>query len=138
MPKISNSILLFVPSRVIDHATTIMAKFMKHATAEMFQNNQTEINCSCQRCKMKNLIKYDSGHLEAHILRRGFMDGYIPYPKSDEDQERAEGNEEGHHHDNNNDGGEEDEEFPDMVINIKMAEEIITKIFIKMWEETMI
>ena len=56
---------------------------------------------------MKNLIKYDSGQLESHILRRGFMDGYTLYPESDEDQDGVEGNEEGRHHDNNGDCGED-------------------------------
>ena len=84
---------------------------------------------------MKNLIKYDSGHLEAHILCHGFMDGYTPYPESDEDQDGAEGNEEGKHHDNNGDGGEDgdpghgNDQYQD-------GGEVIIKI-IKMWEEMM-
>ena len=54
----------------------IVARFLRSAMAEMIQNNETEIRCSCQRCKLKSLTDPNSGKVRDHLLMRGFMDGY--------------------------------------------------------------
>jgi hypothetical protein len=78
----------------------IVARYMKAATHDMIQNNQTEIKCPCKRCKLKCYVDPYSGVLQSHLLSRGFMDGYTRWI-SDEDADNMHGaatgnNEEGH------------------------------------------
>jgi hypothetical protein len=85
----------------------IVARYMKTATHNMIQNNQTEIKCLCHRCKLKCYIEPYSGQLQSHLLSRDFMGGYTWWI-SDEDDDNVHGaatgnDEEGH-------GGDED--FP--------------------------
>jgi hypothetical protein len=85
----------------------IVARYMKAATHDMIQNNQTEIKCPCHRCKLKCYIDPYFGQLQSRLLSRGFMDGYTQCI-SDEDDDNVHGavtgnDEEGH-------GGDED--FP--------------------------
>ena len=55
----------------------IVAKFLSSAVADMFQNNRKEIRCPCRKCKQEVLIDpFLNGHLKAHLLMFGFMDGY--------------------------------------------------------------
>ena len=92
----------------------IVARFLKCTTAEMIQNNMTEIRCPCRRCKLNWLIDPDSRNLQAHLLHHGFMDGYTRWISDDEDDEAVNGaaeNEEGgqHDHDHGKDGRDEEE-----------------------------
>ena len=52
----------------------------------MFQNKRNEIKCSCRRCKEGVWIDpFSSGHLKAHLLMHGFMDGYTRWISEDDD-----------------------------------------------------
>src|SRR4051812_46195092 len=94
----------------------IVARFLKCATAYMIGNNMTEIRCLCIRCKINWLIDPDFGHLQAHLLRHGFMDGYTRWISDDEDDgdvNGAAGNLEGGRHDDDHDeDGRDKEESP--------------------------
>jgi hypothetical protein len=69
-----------------------VAIYKVDAKADMILNNRTQIICPCQTCKLRTCklrcwIDPDSGQLEHHLLRHGFMIGF-------------------------SDGGQEDEEWP--------------------------
>ena len=89
----------------------IVARFLKCVTADMTQNNKTDIRCPCRRCKLHWVIDPDSGNLQAHLLRHGFMDGYTHWISDDEDDGDGEGgqHDDDHHHGEN---GRDDEESP--------------------------
>jgi hypothetical protein len=95
----------------------IVARYMKAATHDMIQNNQTEIKCPCHRYKLKCYIDPYFGQLQSHLLSRGFMDSYTRWI-SDEDDDNVHGgamgnDEEGHGGDKDflghDEGGEDDE-----------------------------
>src|SRR5664279_1391781 len=96
---------------VLTMSEAIVDRWLKSATSDMKRNNMTEIRRPCQRCKLKSLMKPDSGDLESHLLVRGFMDGYTQWVVRDEDVNGAARNEEGQQ-DNNDEDGREDEESP--------------------------
>ena len=89
----------------------IVARFLKCATADMIRNNKTDIRCPCRRCKLNWVIDPDSGNLQAHLLRHGFMDGYTRWISDDVDDGDGEGgqHDDDHHHGEN---GRDDEESP--------------------------
>ena len=90
----------------------IVARFLKCATADMIRNNKTDIRCPCRRCKLNWVIDLDSGNLQAHLLRHGFMDGYTRWISDDIDD--GDGEEGGQHDDDHHHGenGRDDEESP--------------------------
>src|SRR3954466_8999153 len=92
-----------------------VARWMQCATNDMLRNNRTDIRCPCRRCKLECVTEPDSGILEKHLKRNGFMDGYTQLI-SDEtrDQEEdlnggAPGNEEGQP-DKDQDAGHQDQD----------------------------
>ena len=78
-----------------------VTRYKKDAKADMIRNNKTQIRCPCRTCKLQRWIDPDSGQLEDHLLRRGFM-------RDDFDEELTV-NGVGHHEDL---GGREDESLP--------------------------
>ena len=76
----------------------ILARWMKCATDDIVRNNRMDIRCPCRRCKLVRWIDPDSGQLEDHLLRHGFMLGFNQAPTAN-----------GAHED---EGGREDEESP--------------------------
>ena len=88
----------------------IVARYLKHVTDDMLQNNRTEIKCLCRKCRLKTLHDPFSRKLQEHLLMRGFMDGYTRW-MSDEDEE-----------------GGEDEELPHMMEKTKSHPHMIMEI----------
>src|SRR3954467_12252355 len=88
----------------------IVARFLKCATADMIRNNKTEIRCPCRRCKLNWVINPDSGNLQSHLLRHGFMDGYTRWISDDGDDGDGEGGQ--HDDDHHGEDGRDDEESP--------------------------
>ena len=50
-----------------------VTRYKKDAKADMIRNNKTQIRCPCRTCKLQRWIDPDSGQLEDHLLRHGFM-----------------------------------------------------------------
>ena len=50
-----------------------VGRYKEEAKADMILNNRTQIRCPCRKCKLQTWIDPDSGQLEHHLLRRGFM-----------------------------------------------------------------
>ena len=75
-----------------------VARYLKHATADMYRNNRTEIRCPCRKWKLGTLLNPFSGTLQEHLLMRDFMDGHTHWMSDEDDEEvhgAAAGNEEG-------------------------------------------
>ena len=91
-----------------------VARYKKDVKAGMILNNRTQIRCPCRKCKLRTWIDPDSGQLEEHLLRRGFM--------------REEGDFGRHHHHEEGDAGDiiiMKKEMPaDMII---MKKEMMTE-----------
>src|SRR3954466_6044235 len=90
----------------------IVARFLKCATTDMIRNSKTDIRCPCRRSKLNWVIDPDSGNLQAHLLRRDFMDGYTRWISDGVDDGDGEGgaqHDDDHHH---GDNGRDDEESP--------------------------
>ena len=68
-----------------------VGRYKEDAKADMILNNRTQIRCPCQKCKLRTWIDPDSGQLEEHLLRHGFM--------------HEEGDTSGHHHHEEGDTG---------------------------------
>ncbi|KAK1685416.1 hypothetical protein QYE76_046264 [Lolium multiflorum] len=67
----------------------------------MVRNNMTLIRCPCRKCGLRQWIDPDSGQLEEHLLRRGFMLGFDEEPAANVG------------HEEEADIGREDEESPE-------------------------
>ncbi|KAK1680532.1 hypothetical protein QYE76_041380 [Lolium multiflorum] len=67
----------------------------------MVRNNMTLIRCPCRKCGLRQWIDPDSGQLEEHLLRRGFMLGFNEEPAANVG------------HEEEADIGREDEESPE-------------------------
>ena len=65
----------------------ILDRWMECARAEMARANMNDIRCPCRDCRLRILIRHDCGLLEAHLIRRGFMDGYTRWMQDDEDDD---------------------------------------------------
>jgi len=65
----------------------ILDRWMECARAEMARANMNDIRCPCRDCRLRILIRHDCGLLEAHQIRRGFMDGYTRWMQDDEDDD---------------------------------------------------
>ena len=82
-----------------------LGRYKEDAKADMILNNRTQIRCPCQKCKLRTWIDPDSGQLEEHLLRRGFMReegdaGEHHHHEGDtgEHVHHEEGDDGGHHH----------------------------------------
>ena len=101
---------------VIKMNSTQINSYKEEAKAEMIRCNGRQIRCPCRSCKFERLIDPDSGQLEEHLLRRGFMEGFDQAPAANvvpEDEggqdDRDEGDVDGH---GGHDGGGEDANTP--------------------------
>ena len=55
----------------------MVERWLRSGVQDMNENNRTEILCPCRRCKGGVwLDPHEDGHLMAHLLMTGFMDGY--------------------------------------------------------------
>jgi len=63
----------------------IVEKYLACAVADMLQNKRKEIRCPCRNCKEAKLVDpFVGGHLKAHLLMYGFMDGYTRWISEDD------------------------------------------------------
>ena len=76
-------------------------RYKEEAKADMIRCNRSQIRCPCRRCKLVRWIDPDSGQLEDHLLRHGFM--------LEQDHHHDEGDAGGqdHHHDEGDAGGQD-------------------------------
>ena len=86
----------------------LLDRWMECARAEMARANTDELRCPCRDCRLRCLIRHDCGLLEAHLIRRGFMDGYTRWIRDDEDDEDV--NEAANGEDEDQDAGAADHE----------------------------
>ena len=84
---------------VVNMSSGRISRYKEEAKAEMIRCNRRQIRCPCRKCKLVSWIDPDSGQLEDHLLRRGFMIGFNQAPTAN-----------GAHED---EGGREDEESPE-------------------------
>ena len=61
---------------VIKMSSSRINSYKEEAKAEMIRCNGRQIRCPCRSCKLVRWIDPDSGQLEEHLLRRGFMEGF--------------------------------------------------------------
>ena len=85
-----------------------ISRYKEEAKAEMIQCNRRQIRCPCRKCKLERWIDPDSGQLEDHLLRHGFMLGLNQAPTAN-----APGHDEGDvggqdDHDEGDVGGQDD------------------------------
>ncbi|KAK1694390.1 hypothetical protein QYE76_011087 [Lolium multiflorum] len=78
-----------------------VVRYKVNAKADMVRNNMTLIRCPCRKCGLRQWIDRDSGQLEEHLLRRGFMLGFNEEPAANVG------------HEEEDDIGREDEESPE-------------------------
>ena len=76
-----------------------IARYKKDAKADMIRYKRRHIRCPCRSCELERWINPDSGQLEEHLLRRGFM----------QDNQARPAPTNGAHEDH---GGERDDEAP--------------------------
>ena len=81
---------------------SVVNRYVRRATADMYRNNRQDIRCPCRKCKLQALFTPSSETIRDHLLMRGFMDGHTQWMSSgddeDDDDEEFGGNdeEEGH------------------------------------------
>ena len=63
-----------------------ISRYKEEATTEMIRCNRRHIRCPCQKCKLVSWIDPDSGQLEDHLLRHGFMLGFNQAPTTNVDE----------------------------------------------------
>ncbi|KAK1670495.1 hypothetical protein QYE76_058654 [Lolium multiflorum] len=64
---------LHVASMVLSMSSARISRYKIDAKEDMIRNNRRQIRCPCRSCKLERWINPDSGQLEEHLLRRGFM-----------------------------------------------------------------
>ena len=74
-------VLIFCSMRVqatmvLQMSSARIARYKKDAKADMIRCNRRQIRCPCRSCKLVRWIDPDSGQLEEHLLRRGFVDDH--------------------------------------------------------------
>src|SRR3954466_13087981 len=63
-------------------------RYLRSAVDDMVEKNEKEILCPCRKCKEGVwLDPFKGGHLKAHLLRYGFMDGYTRWIIEDDDDD---------------------------------------------------
>ena len=90
-------------------------EYKEEAKAEMRRCNMRQIRCPCRSCKLVRWIDPDSGQLEEHLLRRGFMEGFNKAPTTNvapEDEGGQDDHDEGDADIHGHDGGVEDANTP--------------------------
>ncbi|KAK1662634.1 hypothetical protein QYE76_050793 [Lolium multiflorum] len=60
-------------SMVLSMSSARISRYKIDAKEDMIRNNRRQIRCPCRSCKLERWINPDSGQLEEHLLRRGFM-----------------------------------------------------------------
>ena len=60
-------------SMVLSMSSAWISRYKIDAKEDMIRNNMRQIRCPCRSCKLERWINPDSGQLEEHLLRRGFM-----------------------------------------------------------------
>ncbi|KAK1601079.1 hypothetical protein QYE76_018385 [Lolium multiflorum] len=99
----------FYVRHAVQHQSTMVVhmregqvvRYKVNAKADMVRNNMTLIRCPCRKCGLRQWIDPDSGQLEEHLLRRGFMLGFNEEPAANVG------------HEEEADIGREDEESPE-------------------------
>ena len=99
-----------------------IARYKKDAKADMIRYKRRHIRCPCRSCKLVRWIDPDSGQLEEHLLRRGFMNDHNQAPTANgahaheddgvRDEEGYAGGED-RHHEEGDVGGEDHHEEGD-------------------------
>ena len=97
---------------VIAVRESVVNRYVRRATADMYRKNREDIRCPCRKCKLQALFTPSSETIRDHLLMRGFMDGHTQWMSSDDDEddddEEFGGNdEEEGHQQQNSDHGEE-------------------------------
>ncbi|KAK1618853.1 hypothetical protein QYE76_024370 [Lolium multiflorum] len=64
---------LWKASMVLSMSSARISRYKIDAKEDMIRNNRRQIRCPCRSCKLERWINPDSGQLEEHLLRRGFM-----------------------------------------------------------------
>ena len=65
---------------VVNMSSGRVSRYKEEAKAEMIRCNRSQIRCPCRNSKLESWIDPDSGQLEDHLLRRGFMLGLNEAP----------------------------------------------------------
>ena len=73
---------------VIKMSSSQVSRYMEKAKADMIRCNMRQIRCPCQKCKNVRWLDPDSGQLEFHLLRNGFMVGFN-HDEGREDEETS-------------------------------------------------
>ncbi|KAK1679081.1 hypothetical protein QYE76_039929 [Lolium multiflorum] len=60
-------------SMVLSMSSARISRYKIDVKEDMIRNNRRQIRCPCRSCKLERWINPDSGQLEEHLLRRGFM-----------------------------------------------------------------
>ena len=61
-------------------------RFLEAAVADMRENNCKEIKCPCRKWKEQVWMDpFKGGHLKAHLIMHGFMDGYTRWISEHDD-----------------------------------------------------
>ena len=123
---------------VIKMSSNRINNYKEEAKAEMIRCNGRQIRCPCRSCKLVRWIDPDSGQLEEHLLRRGFMEGFNEAPTANvapEDEggqdDRDEGDADGHGHDEGVDGGGEDANTPQSSLMSALMESHVQELLLK-------
>src|SRR3954463_10624194 len=67
-------------------------RFLEAVVADMHENNRKEIKCSCRKCKEQVWIDpFKGGHLKAHLVMHGFMNGYTRWISEDDFEDAGHG-----------------------------------------------
>ena len=69
-----------------------VTRFLEAAVADMHENNRKEIKCPCRKCKEQVWIDpFKGGHLKAHLVMHGFMNGYTRWISEDDFEDAGHG-----------------------------------------------
>jgi hypothetical protein len=69
-----------------------VTRFLEAAVADMHENNRKEIKCPCRKCKEQVWIDpFKGGHLKAHLVMHGFMNGYTRLSEDDHFEDAGHG-----------------------------------------------
>src|SRR3954469_16198376 len=67
-------------------------RFLEAAVADMHANNRKKIKCPCRNCKDQVWMDpFKGGHLKAHLVMHGFMNGYTRWISEDDFEDAGHG-----------------------------------------------
>jgi hypothetical protein len=66
---------MYMPNRASLEYISALDGFISVARADMLRNEKTQIRCPCRGCKNEVLLD-STNELQAHLIMRGFVDGY--------------------------------------------------------------